>query len=90
MHFLKICISGHLQLLFLYYVSNLSFLEPATLRSLEFFGKPELLFLIPIITGILGLVFLKSQNSADKKLRLLVASKFIEDLVPLFSKKENF
>jgi Ca-activated chloride channel family protein len=57
---------------------------------LSFFGKPELLFLIPIITGILGFVFLKSQNSADKKLRLLVASKFIEDLVPLFSKKRKF
>jgi Ca-activated chloride channel family protein len=57
---------------------------------LSFFAQPELLFLIPIITGILGFVFFKSQQSADKKLRLLVASKFIEDLVPLSSKKRKF
>ena len=57
---------------------------------MSFFGQPELLFLIPIVTGILGFVFLKSQNSADKKLRLLVASKFIKDLVPLSSKKRKF
>ena len=57
---------------------------------MSFFGQPELLLLIPIVTGILGFVFLKSQNAADKKLRLLVASKFIEDLVPLSSPKRKF
>lgn len=64
--------------------------NPLPQNPLSFFAQPELLFCIPVIAGILFVLFVKSQNSADQKLRLLVANKLIHELVPLFSKKRKF
>lgn len=56
---------------------------------MSYFVRPEILFLIPLVVG--GLLFLhfRSRKSAKKRIRLLVAEKFQEKLIPLLSRKRT-
>ncbi|MDA9110544.1 VWA domain-containing protein, partial [bacterium] len=56
---------------------------------MNFFAQPDLLFSIPLVLGVLILVYFKSRKVARLRLAQLIASKLLPTVVPHFSRKRE-
>lgn len=56
---------------------------------MNFFAQPDLLLVIPLILGVLILVYLNSRKVARERLSQLIASKLLSAVIPHFSRKRE-
>ena len=62
-----------------------SFQNPLLENSMNFFIRPEILFLIPLFIGVLLLLHFHSRKKVRQRIRLLVADKLKTSLIPSLS-----
>ena len=56
---------------------------------MNFFAQPDLLLVIPLILGVLILVYFNSRKVAHERLSQLIASKLLSAVIPHFSRKRE-